>query len=115
MAERLIYSHEKLLSGIRLQVLRDSFRFWSSPNFIRIGSASQQLYLTFLVYHMVVLTGASVFETDNDLFEDLRNGIQERIQKVGTVSEAGYTHGLLLWKLYMDFIGFNEEDNDEAE
>jgi hypothetical protein len=57
---------------------------------VRIGSATQHLYVTYLVYQMLQLSGIDILESDFELFECLREGIQERITKVGTVSEAGY-------------------------
>jgi hypothetical protein len=39
---------------------------------------------------MLQLSGIDILESDFELFECLREGIQERITKVGTVSEAGY-------------------------
>lgn len=90
IADRFLAAFKNNLGGIRMQVLRATLKFWSSPNFVRIGSSKQQLYVTYLAYHMLLLCGSDVFEKDLELFESLREGIQERITKVGTVSEAGY-------------------------
>lgn len=70
------------------------------------------MYITYLIYHMALLTGTDIFDKEMDLFESLRAGISERITKIGTVSEAGYHQGLLLWKLYVQSVGLDQEDED---
>lgn len=60
-----------------------------------------------------MLTGTDIFEKDMDLFEHLREGISERITKVGTISEAGYHQGLLLWKLYVQSIDLEQDDDQD--
>lgn len=81
---------------------------------MRIGSAKQHVYVTYLIYHMLILSGTDVLERDFELFNRLREGISERITKVGTVSEAGYHQGLLLWKLYVQSVGLDQEEDSDC-
>jgi hypothetical protein len=63
---------------------------------------------------MLILSGTEVLERDFELFNRLREGISERITKVGTVSEAGYHQGLLLWKLYIQSVGLDQEEDSDC-
>ena len=53
----------------------------------------------------------------SQLFESVRDGIQERIQKVsGSEQNQQYDQGLLIWKLYIEAMSMEEEfKQDDAD
>ena len=56
-----------------------------------------------------------MLEQDQEIFECIRIGIQERIDKLGTSNVEGYEQGLLIWKLYMELLEIQlEKDEDEG-
>ena len=77
--------------------------------------------MTYLLHGCLQICGPSAFKDPHhsELFESVRNGIQERIQKIGGEEQKDqYDQGLLIWKLYIEALQleeeFNEADHDES-
>ena len=72
------------------EVAKCIVRFWASPNLVRIGSAMQHLFVTYLAYDLLKKHGKNLLEQYQEIFECIRIGIQERIDKLGTSNVEGY-------------------------
>jgi hypothetical protein len=64
------------------------FRLWCSSNFVRIGSTSQHLFVTYLLNELLTNSSTHTKQLfdDPEIFDLLRLGIQERIEKSQTAS-----------------------------
>ena len=77
----VLFTQTSLFSGKRLKLATLIGAFWASPNLNRIASPRQLAFVTYLLYHVLLECGPSAFNgnSESQLFDSVRNGIQERI------------------------------------
>lgn len=66
-------------SGLRAEMLERLLVLWGSQrSFVQIASVEQQLYVTYLIYHVVESASLQIYDSGTSL-SNLQQGVQFRI------------------------------------